>query len=168
MLLFSSAASRHQLTFTKLADCMKHLPLAVSWAEEAWGYMRGSLGVEKRKERFSDKRDQVYIGTLANQPVAMFALFDHEFHPDLQAGSKRLPQVRELTYVYVDKDYRNFGFARQIVNEAKRLAKLAGADLIVLDTLKPNLTHMYEKQGGVAVCEGRLGTEPTELMRMGV
>ena len=58
------------------------------------------------------------------------------------------------------------GFGRQIVNEAKRLANEAGADLILLDTLKPNLTRMYEKQGAVAVCEGRLFTEPTEVMRM--
>ena len=167
MLFFTSAVGQHSLTFTKLADCMQHLSLAATWAEDEWGYIR-NLGVEKRKEILSGKQDQLYIGTLANQPVAMFALFDHEFDPLLQAGSQRLPHARKLSYVYVDKDYRNLGFARQIVDEAKRLARLAGADLIVLDTLKPNLTHLYEKQGGVAVCEGRLFTEPTELMRMGL
>jgi len=167
MLFFSSAVGQHRLTFTKLADCMEHLLLAATWAEDEWGYIRNK-GVEFRKGVLSDMSNQVYIATLANQPVAMFALFDHEFDPRLQAGSQRLPHARQLSYVYVDKDYRNLGFARQIVDEAKRLARLAGADLILLDTLKPNLTHMYEKQGAVAVCEGRLFTEPTELMRMGV
>ena len=165
MLFFSSAVSQHRLTFTKLADCMQHLTLAATWTEGEWGYIR-NLGVEARKEILTAKQNQLYIGTLANQPVAMFALFDHHFHSDLQAGSKRLPQARELMYVYVDKDYRDLGFGRQIVNEAKRLANEAGADLILLDTLKPNLTRMYEKQGAVAVCEGRLFTEPTEVMRM--
>lgn len=97
----------------------------------------------------------------------MFALLDHEFHTKLQAGSTR-SHARALMYVCVDKDYRGLGFGRQIIDEAKRLARAEGADLILLDTLKPNLTRMYEKKSGAAVCEDRLFTEPTEVIRMGV
>ena len=74
MLFFSSAVSQHRLTFTKLADCMQHLTLAATWTEGEWGYIR-NLGVEARKEILTAKQNQLYIGTLANQPVAMFALF---------------------------------------------------------------------------------------------
>ena len=165
MLFFSSAVSHHRLTFTKLADCTQHLTLAATWIEGEWGYIR-NLGVEARKEILTADQNQLYIATLDNQPVAMFALFDYQFHPDLQAGSNQLPRAKELMYVYVDKDYRDLGFGRQIVNEAKRLARESRANLILLDTLKPHLTRMYEKQGGVSVCEGRLFTEPTEVMRM--
>ena len=65
-------------------------------------------------------------------------------------------------------DYRGLGFGEQIIDEAKQLAKLASVNLILLDTLKPNLNRMYKKQGAVAVCEGRLFTESTEMMRMGL
>ena len=166
MLLFSSALMMHRLAFTPLSGCMQHLTLAATWAEEEWGYIRNK-GVAFREGVLSDMRDQVYIATLNNQPVAMFALLDHEFHPDVQAGSTRLPHARALMYVCVDKDYRGLGFGRQIVDEAKRLARQVGADLILLDTLKPNLTRMYEKQGAVEICEGRLFAEPTDVMRMG-
>lgn len=165
MILFSTALTKHQLTFTPLSNCMAHLTLAATWTEDAWGYIR-NRGVECRKEILKDLSEQLYIGTLHGQPVAMFALFDHKFHPDLIAGSRRLLHVRELMYVYVDKDYRGLGFGRQIIDEAKRLAREAGADLILLDTLKPNLNRMYEKQGAVGVCEGRLFSHPTEVMQM--
>lgn len=171
MLFFSNAIANHRLTFTRLSDCMEHLTLVATWTEDAWGYIRNK-GVEARKEIIREFSDQLYVGFLetpgGRQPVAMFALRDHAFHEDLRAGSSRLPRTRELTYVYVDKNYRGLGFARQIVNESKRLTRESGASLILLDTLRPDLTVMYEKEDAVAVCEGRLFTEPTELMYMRV
>lgn len=101
MLLFSSALMKHKLTFTKLSACMEHLILAATWAEGEWGYIRNK-GVEFRKEVLGGMSQQVYIGTLKDQPVAMFALFDHEFHPDLREATDNLPKARELMYVYVE------------------------------------------------------------------
>jgi diamine N-acetyltransferase len=167
MILFSSALRQHQLRFTPLEDCLEHLTLAATWTEEAWGYIRNK-GVDERKIIMEEYKQQIYIAILGKQPVAMFALFPHEFHPDLISGSKRLPHTLQLSHVYVDKNYRGLGFGLQIINEAKRIAKASGYDLIVLDTLRPGLSKMYEKQGATEVCEGRLFGEPTEIMNMSI
>jgi GNAT superfamily N-acetyltransferase len=154
MLLFSSALAKHKLTFTRLSDCMDYVSIAAKWAEDEWGYIRNK-GVGYREGVIHTLRNDMYIGTFAGQPVAMFALLEHEF-----------PHSRELMYVYVDKEYRGLGFGKQIIEEAKCLALEAGADLILLDTLKPNLNRLYEKHGAKVVCEGRLFSHPTDVLRM--
>ncbi|ABQ55766.1 TPA: GNAT family N-acetyltransferase [Legionella pneumophila subsp. pneumophila] len=154
MLLFSSALAKHKLTFTRLSDCMEYLPLAAKWAEDEWGYIRNK-GVEYREGVMHALSHDVYIGTYAGQPVAMFALLEHE-----------LPSSRELMYVYVDKEYRGLGFGKQIIEEAKRLTVMAGSDLILLDTLKPSLNRLYEKHGAKVVCEGKLYSHPTDVLSM--
>ncbi|HDS3859693.1 TPA: GNAT family N-acetyltransferase [Legionella pneumophila] len=154
MLLFSSALAKHKLTFTRLSDCMEYLPLAAKWAEDEWGYIRNK-GVEYREGVMHALSHDLYIGTYAGQPVAMFALLEHE-----------LPSSRELMYVYVDKEYRGLGFGEQIIEEAKRLTAMAGSDLILLDTLKPSLNRLYEKHGAKVVCEGKLYSHPTDVLSM--
>ncbi|HHJ0474332.1 TPA: GNAT family N-acetyltransferase, partial [Legionella pneumophila] len=154
MLLFSSALAKHKLTFTRLSDCMEYLPLAAKWAEDEWGYIRNK-GVEYREGVMHALSHDLYIGTYAGQPVAMFALLEHE-----------LPSSRELMYVYVDKEYRGLGFGKQIIEEAKRLTAMAGSDLILLDTLKPSLNRLYEKHGAKVVCEGKLYSHPTDVLSM--
>ncbi|HAT2081714.1 N-acetyltransferase [Legionella taurinensis] len=154
MLLFSSALAKHKLTFIRLSDCMEYLPLAAKWAEDEWGYIRNK-GVEYREGVMHALSHDVYIGTYAGQPVAMFALLEHE-----------LPSSRELMYVYVDKEYRGLGFGKQIIEEAKRLTAMAGSDLILLDTLKPSLNRLYEKHGAKVVCEGKLYSHPTDVLSM--
>lgn len=154
MLLFSSALAKHKLTFMRLSGCMDYVSIAAKWAEDEWGYIRNK-GVEYREGVMHTLRNDTYIGIFAGQPVAMFALLEHEFL-----------HSRELMYVYVDKEYRGLGFGKQIIEEAKRLAVEAGADLILLDTLKPNLNRLYEKHGAKVVCEGRLFSHPTDVLRM--
>lgn len=163
MLLFSSALSKHKLTCTKLSDCMGYLPLAATWAEEEWGYIR-KKGIEYRKGALNALNENVYIGTFAGKPVAMFALLDHEFHAELRAATVQLPKIKELMYVYVDKEYRGLGFGRQIIEEAKRRARASEADLILLDTLKPGLNRMYENQGAEVLCENHLFSHPTDVL----
>ena len=168
MLLFSSALVKHKLTFTKLSDRMDYVPVAAKWAEGEWGYIRNK-GVEYRAGVMSALSDNVYIGTFAALPVAMFALLDHAFHSELAETADRLPHVRELMYVYVEKDYRGFGFGKQVLEEAKRIAAESGADLILLDTLKPKLNRLYEKHGAaVVVCEGALFSHPTDVLKMNI
>ncbi|KTD03718.1 putative Acyl-CoA N-acyltransferase [Legionella geestiana] len=156
MLLFSSAGIKHQLDFVRLSEHREYLPLAAKWAEDEWGYIRNK-GIEYRTEVLAALAHNVYIGTFANQPVVMFALLEHE-----------LPHSKELMYVYVDKNYRGLGFAKQIIEEAKRLTVEAECSLILLDTLKPNLNHMYEKYGAKVVCEGKLFAHPTDVLSMSI
>ncbi len=110
-------------------------------------------------------------GCMQVWPVAMFALLpDDEFHADLlkPRGATQSLRVRKLMYVYVAEEFRGCGFGRQIIDEAKRLAIEAGADLIFLDTLKHGLNRMYEKQGAELLRVSDLFSYPTEelVMRM--
>lgn len=165
MLLFSSALFKHKLTFVKLVDCMEHLMLAATWVEGEWGYIRNK-GIEYRQEMLTGLNNQTYIAMLNHQPVGMFVLHDYEYHPELRERAEHLPTLSELMCVYVDKDYRGLGFGYQIIDKAKQVAREAGSDLILLDTLKPGLNRMYEKQGGEVICESQLYSHPTELLTM--
>lgn len=82
---------------------MQHLAIASIWVENEWGYIRNK-GIEFRKEMLTKLSNQVYIATLNNQPVAMFVLHTHEFHPELSNKASNLPIMSELMCVYVDKD----------------------------------------------------------------
>lgn len=166
MLLITSSSPlmKHQLSFTKLSDCMEHLPIAAKWAEDEWGYIRNK-GIEYREGVMDYLKDSVFIATYAGQPVAMFALLNHEFHEDLMHApiAMNLPHVLELMYVYVKKDCRGLGFGRQIIDEAKRLGREMGAERVQLDTLKPGLNRMYEKQGAEQLCEHHLFSHSTDV-----
>jgi GNAT superfamily N-acetyltransferase len=163
MLLFSTALKKHKLTFTKLSDWMGCLPIAAKWAESEWGYIR-KKGIQYRMSVLRSLSDNIYIGSLADIPVAMFALLPHHFHKDLEETKIDLPHAYELMYVYVEKKYRGLGFGKQIVEEAKKMAARLGADLILLDTLKPSLNKFYEEYGAEVVCEGRLLSHPTDVL----
>ena len=160
---FTSAKHRHRLTFVKLADHMEHLDRAAEWAEGEWGYIRNK-GVEYRKGVLTRLNACTYIGLFGGQAVAMFVLFDKEICPELRSRFV----ASELMYVYVDKFCRDLGFGRQIVDEAKRLAHVAGSDCIVFDTLKTKLNRFYERCGAKVVAEGRLFSEPTDVLMMNV
>ncbi len=146
---------------------MDYVPLAAQWAEGEWGYIR-NMGVEYRTRVMCDLSQYVYIGLFAEKPVAMFALLERKFSPDLVAATDCPIHARELMYVYVDKNYRGFGFGKQIIDEAKQLAKQAGATLILLDTLKPSLNRFYEKQGARIVCESELFSHATDVLKISV
>jgi diamine N-acetyltransferase len=163
MLLFSSALIKHKLTFTKLSECSSYVPVAAKWAEDEWGYIRNK-GIEYREDVMRGLSDNVYIGTFAGIPVAMFALLNHSFHKDLVEATDTLPRAYELMYVCVEKEYRGFGFGKQILEKAKKLSEASGANLILLDTLKPNLNKFYEKHGAQVVCEGSLFSHPTDVL----
>ncbi|WED44695.1 GNAT family N-acetyltransferase [Legionella cardiaca] len=164
MILFSSVLGEHKLTFTKLSKCLNHLTVAAIWAETEWGYIRNK-GIESRKKILLDMSESVYVGTLADKPVAMFALVEQESLP-IKEEWEKLPAVRQLMYVYVEKNYRGLGFGQQILKEAKKQATLLGADLILLDTLKPGLNRMYMKEGAEFVCENQLFSHPTDVLKM--
>ena len=72
--------------------------------------------------------------------------------------------VSPLILVFHYSAVRHLGFGKQIIEESKRLAAKAGADLILLDTLKSNLNRLYEKHGAEVICEGRLFSHPTNVL----
>ncbi len=160
---FSSPRVRHKLTFVKLADHMEYVDIAAKWAEGEWGYIRNK-GVEYRKEVMTALSDKTYIGMFGGPPVAMFVLFDKPVSPKLRARFV----VSELMYVYVDKPCRELGFGRQVVDEAKRVAKASGSNSIMFDTLKTKLNPFYQRCGAKVVAEGMLFTEPTDVLVMRV
>ena len=160
---FTSARHRHRLTFVKLAAHMNHLDITAEWAEGEWGYIRNK-GVEYRKGVLTSLKGCTYIGLFGGQPVALFVLFDKEMSPELSSRVK----VSELMYVYVDKSYRDLGFGRQIIDEAKVLARISGSDCITFDTLKTKLNPFYERSGAKVIAEGKLFSEPTDVLMMKV
>lgn len=165
MLLFNSKLSKNQsLNFVALDGAEEHLMTVATWAESEWGYIRHK-GVNFRMQQFVELRQSIYVGLLNGAPVAMFALLDHEFTRDLQRDLPNLPHFKQLMFVYVDERYRGLGFGRQIIQEAKQRAQAEGAEL-VLDTLKPGLNGLYRAQGAHEVCEGRLYSNETDVLRM--
>lgn len=153
MLLITSSVLKPNLNFIKLADCMQYLLIIAKWAEDEWGYIRNK-GIQYRESVMDSLKDVIYVGIYANQPVAMFALLNNENHA----------KCVDLMYVYVAKNCRGLGFGKQIIQEAKRLAIESDADLILLDTLKSNLTRLYEKHGAEVICEGRFYKQPSDVL----
>jgi len=142
---------------------LENLPIA-EWTESEWGYIRNK-GVTARATITHGLKEYFYVAMFAGIPVGMFALFDHAFHDDIlnSADTEKLPDVRELMYVYVDKSYRGLGFGKQIIEEAKRIAVESGAAFIQLDTLRPGLNRMYEKLGAERLCEHQLFSHSTDV-----
>jgi len=163
MLLFSTANKKHALKFIKLSDCMQHLTTAATWAENEWGYIRNK-GVAFREDVFRNLSDNIYIATFCDKPVGMFALINKRTSRLLLTDIHKAPHILELMYVYVDKDYRGLGFANQLIKMAKMLAHASGANLIMLDTLKPNLNSFYQKHGAEVLCEGELFSHGTDVL----
>lgn len=126
------------------------------WSEDKWGYLRNFPGIEKRKELISAIKNDFYIVTYANRPIATFALQDADSD-----------NAKWLTYVYVDESFRGFGIGTRLVNFAKDVCRKRNVDMIMLDTLTPKLDHFYEQCGAKWICEDRSLGHPTSLFRMG-
>lgn len=157
----SSSKFSHQLQVSRLSeektdDCLTQV---AEWIEKKWGYLRNYPGLEKRKETTRALADEIYLLKYAEQPIGMFRLGHHE-----PLNAKTL--VKELTHVYIDESFRSMGIGGRLVEIAKKTAKLQGADLIVFDTLTPNLNRFYEKHGASIVCESQFLGAPSTLLKM--
>ena len=173
MLFFTTAVKEHQLEFKKLSDYEghhgnKYLRLTASWAKKAWGYLHGNDKDFYIRE-INNKKDHIYLAMYANQPVAMFGLFEKQVDPFLDNEEERTtgyPDLKfvYLDYIYVDERFRGLGFARQIMNKSTSLAQSLGADLMYLDTLSPKLNNFYTKCGAMVICEGQYLDNPTDVL----
>ena len=61
--------------------------------------------------------------------------------------------VQTLFYVYVDERVRGFSLGRQILKQAKIIAKSEDTDMIIGATTKPSLNALYQKHGWQFVCD---------------
>ncbi|MEK4517740.1 GNAT family N-acetyltransferase [Paenibacillus sp. FSL H8-0122] len=53
----------------------------------------------------------------------------------------------EVQYLFVDEDYRKFGYGKKLLLEAEKMAKEKKCDFIKLDTLSFQALDFYLKQG---------------------
>jgi GNAT superfamily N-acetyltransferase len=142
------------------------LTQVAAWVEHKWGYLRGYPGLEARKnlvrQFLNNPNNQIFIVTYAKQPVGMFAFAAYA------ADFLKDEVVKELTYFYVAFSFRSMGVGSTILKMAKQKAKERGIDMLVFDTLNPQLNHFYEKEQGKEVAEARLLGAPTSLFRMDI
>ncbi|TAL64010.1 MAG: N-acetyltransferase [Legionella sp.] len=165
MIFFTSAY--HRLNFVRLRENMDHLTTTATWVDNEWGYIRNK-GLAFRKELFTNIADYIYVAMLGSQPVGMMIVTPYEFNSTLTGRTDKLPKMSELVCLYVEKEYRNMGFGRQLIDEAKRIASASNTDFLVLDTLKTGLNSMYKKNGAEVVCENHLYSHPTDVLTMKV
>lgn len=99
------------------------------------------------------------------EAVGMFALFDQEF--DEAFADLVTPKTQQLMYVYVKQEYRGLGIAKQIIQQARQIARENQVERIQFDTLRPHLNKMYEKYGDAELlCEHHLFGHSTDVFRM--
>lgn len=132
------------------------LAQVAKWSEDKWGYLRKFPGIDKRKELISEMKHNFYIITYANQPIATFALQDTDND-----------SIKKLTYVYIEESFRGLGIGVKLIDFAKDVCRRKNVEMIMLDTLTPNLDHFYERRGAKWICEDRALGHPTSLFRMG-
>jgi len=141
---------------------------AAEWTENKWGYIRGYPGIEKRKgimrDLISDPINQFFMVTYANQPIGMFALSDYSSDLFQDAAAT----IKELKYFYVAISFRSMGIGSSMLAKIKEKAKEIGADMLVLDTLNPNLNQFYKKHGAKEVVDSQFFGQPTTLFRMDI
>lgn len=144
----------------------KWVKQVAQWVEDKWGYIRGFPGMEYRVNAIKEIQNNFFIVTYANQPIGMFALFDYHGMGKIQA--------KELMYVYVEESFRGLGIGKTIIELAKIKCKEQKKEMMLFDTLNPNLNHFYEKLGAKSICESQFMVDkgkrryPTTCLRLSV
>lgn len=164
MFLYTTSSKfSHKLKVVRLSeenteDCLNQVS---EWIEKKWGYLRDYPGLEKRKDMTKLIADELYVLKYSGQPIGMFRLANYE-------SDYRKTLTKELTHVYIAESFRGLGIGGRLVEIAKKMARLQGANLIVLDTLTPNLNKFYEKHGATQVCESKFLGAPATLLKIGL
>ena len=181
MLLFSSI--KPSLKFTKLNEITdaalfaKYLELVTIWFTDEWGYIHDKnktreQAIEDRKEYLEESADKIYLVFYGALVVGAFRIEYKEFENELinsqiRKGLRDELQTSEIWFIYVASTYRSLGAGRQIVQEIKRLSKTEmGASMVLLETLRPSLNHLYRIEDAELVCENHLDSKPTDVLRI--
>ncbi|KTD43288.1 GNAT family N-acetyltransferase [Legionella quateirensis] len=167
MLLFSSA--KPTVTFTKLNQVNEnsfnsHLELVTKWFTNEWGYIHDKIGdgqfkepeqaIEDRMQYLTENAGRVYLAFYNELVVGAFRI------------ENKMLDTNEIWFIYVDPSARGLGVGRQIVQEIKRLSKEDKANIVLLETLKPNLNHLYKSEGAEQICDNTLDNNPTDVLRI--
>lgn len=172
-----STEFKFNFNIVKLSDEMKYLEQVAIWTEKQWGFLRNNPGIEKRKELTKAIKDNLYLIIYAGQPVGMFALHNHEVlsvvetlqsNEETKEPTSKVVKVKakELTHVYIDKRVRGMGLGGRMIEAAKKIAKEQGVELVLLDTLNPNLNKFYEKHGAKVICDSQFLSHPSTMLRI--
>lgn len=181
MLLFSLA--KPNLKFVKLNQVAddsffaKCLELVTIWFTDEWGYIHDKdktreQAILDRKKYLAENADKIYLAFYGELLVGAFRIGYKEFEEELinsqiRKGFRDKLQTSEIWFIYVDPTYRGLGAGRQIVQEIKRLSKAdMSADMVLLETLKPGLNHLYRTEDAELVCENYLDHHPTDVLRI--
>lgn len=141
MLLFNSSKSLHTLSFLKLFDAgaEKFSPIIAQWLFKEWGEETG-IKLERFIQIIESYKHSSYIGFYAGHPVGFFTLSLTKTSSDVK-----------LSNVFIEKNYRGLGFAHQVIQYAKTIAKHFGFQNLLLETSKPELNSLYKKHGAKPV-----------------
>lgn len=176
MHLFTSV--KPKLTFRNLKQIEDHdlsekcVELVTSWFTDEWGYIHDKdktqeQAIKVRKECIKENADKIHIAFYDNLIVGAFRIEEKQF--DEKLLKKDELKTSEIWFIYVDPTYRSLGAGRQIVQEIKRLSKEEmKAGMVLLETLKPGLNHLYMTEEGKVVCENSLDCNPTDVIRIGL
>lgn len=175
--LFTSA--KPNLTFKTLkqidgdhALSEKCLELVTQWFTDEWGYIHDKdktpeQAIQDRKEYLKENADKIHMAFYDKLIVGAFRFEEKEFVKELIKEGKDQLKTSEIWFIYVDPTYRSLGAGRQIVQEIKRLSKEEmKAGMILLETLKPGLNHLYMTEEGKVVCENALDHNPTDVLKI--
>ena len=181
MHLFSAA--KPNLKFTKLSQISdvalsaKCLELVTNWFTDEWGYIHDKdktreRAIDDRKEYLSENSDRIHLAFYGELIVGAFRIENKEFDEELmnsqiRKGWQDKLKSSEIWFIYVDPTYRGLGAGRQIVQEIKRLSSAEmRASMVLLETLKPGLNHLYRTEDAELVCENYLDHNPTDVLRI--
>jgi GNAT superfamily N-acetyltransferase len=131
-------------------------------------------GMDYRRSAIMKIADHFHVMTYAGQLIGCFALFDREVtNGQIKDDRFKVSELKvkginakELMYVYIDEPFRGLGLGKELMKKVRVLCTNDNANMIVLDTLNPNLNHFYEKCGATVVCEGELLKHPTSILRI--
>jgi ribosomal protein S18 acetylase RimI-like enzyme len=172
--LFSSV--RPKLTFQTLEQIKdtvlfeKYVELITNWFTDEWGYIHDTnktqdQAIRDRKEYLRENADKIHMAFYDKLLVGSFRFEEKEFAKELFIEGGAQLKASEIWFIYVDPTYRSLSAGRQIVQEIKRLSKEEmSVDMVLLETLKPGLNHLYITEGGKVVCENSLVHNPTDVL----
>lgn len=169
---FAPAHYRFNLNCTRLSNLNRpdYFEKIAEWIENKWGYVRGYPGMEFRRASLARIAEYMHVITYGDTLVGCFALIDTEATPDQLRHDIR---SKELMFVYIDEQFRGLGIGKQMIETAKNICRAQGKNMLVLDTLNPNLNHFYERCGATVVTDAlftvnhddQLRIHPSTIMR---
>lgn len=175
MHLFTSA--KPKLTFQTLnkirdgrfEECLN---LVTNWFTEEWGYIHDKdktpeQAIQERTIYLRENAGKIHMVFYKNLIVGAFRIENKEF--DAEFLKREWLKTSEIWFIYVDPAYRGLSAGRQMVREIKRLSKdEMKAGMVLLETLKPGLNHLYRSEDGKVVCENCIGHNPADIIKIGL